>query len=163
MSQAGSAAGRSSRASSVDSQASGRRRRHQSIHNVGETDYDKEIGSKPPIWNGIKPPFTNWWMLVQNYLGLNPKALDDPQRQIRFVLGLMTEGTAGDWAQKYYYDRTHNENGESTPWEDKSMEEFETEISRQFTPVDEEINAQHEFYQITQGSKTAADFNLQFQ
>jgi hypothetical protein len=129
----------------------------------GDSGYEKEIGQKPPNFNGVTPKFKTWWMLVKNYLGLNPIAFQNDQRQIRFVLGLMTEGKAGDWSEKYYWDHTHDEHGNDVPWKYQYFEEFETDILKQFTPVDEQINAQREFYEIHQGNKTAADFNLEFQ
>ena len=102
-------------------------------------------------------------MLVKNYIGMNPAVFSgDDQRQIRFVLGLMVDGKAGNWSEQYYYERTHH-NKRDVPWKHQTFEKFEKEIMKQFVPVDEQINAQREFYEIRQGKKTATDFNLDFQ
>ena len=94
---------------------------------------------------------------------MNPRSFGDDQRQIRFVLGLMVEGKAGDWSEQYYWNHTHDDQGRDIPWKYSYFEEFEKEIQKQFTPVDEQITAQRQWYELKQDKKTAADYNLEFQ
>src|SRR5436305_1214657 len=99
-------------------------------------------GSNPTQTNPVQnPKFKNWWMTVVNYLGMNPMAFQDDQQQIRFVLGLMTHRKARDWAQQYYWNHTHDKEGNDIPWKSQFFEEFQEDIKKQFTLIDEEITA----------------------
>ena len=93
---------------------------------------------------------------------MNPTIYTDDERQIRFVLGLMNDGKAGDWADNYFRERTEYM-GNRVPWRNTSFDDFEYEVTKQFTPVDEKIIAQNDFHEIRQGKKSAADFNIDFQ
>ena len=84
------------------------RNRHQTpaIQFVDHDEYSKEIGQKPMNFDGeTEPRFKNWWMTVKNYIEMNSRAFLDDQRQIRFILGLMVKGKAGDWSEQYYLSR----------------------------------------------------------
>ena len=75
----------------------------------------------------------------------------------------MVQGKAGDWSEQFYHNQTNDEHGNPAPWKFLYFEDFEKQIREQFTPVDEQIKAQRKLYELRQGSKTATDFNIEFQ
>ena len=93
----------------------------------------------------------------QDYIDLNATIYDTDKKKIIFATSFMLEGPAGQWAINLS-DAAAATQGNYGTWAD-----FKSEFKKKFITQDDKAGAIQELSTMKQGSKTADEFNNEFQ
>jgi len=113
--------------------------------------------SWPKPFKGDRTQINRFLQACILYLQVNKGVYDDDESKVAFVLSLMTDGEAGEWAEQYvttYFD----DSGVKLP----SFHSFVTKIKKDFKQEDQIWDAVTRLRNLNQGSRTVEELVSEF-
>jgi hypothetical protein len=118
----------------------------------------KDLGNKPPRFNGDRDKFKNFLFKVTCYLRFHQKTIETDEERILFLITHLTDGAAL-WAETWIAGQKLNTDG--LPDLGK-YEDFRKEFSEAYEPGDLSRVALERLYSLQQGNSRADEFVNKF-
>jgi hypothetical protein len=120
----------------------------------------REIRLNPPKpFSGDRLKFKHFLQDVFLYLGLNGHIFQNDEQKVAFVLSYLAEKEAAQWREAWV---TRNTDATTHNIVYPAWRTFVTELTQDFSPIDEVGDAMHALQTLRQGSKTAEDVSVEW-